>query len=193
MRRIALFAVLLSLLLAAVGHGPARAEPAVPGTQDNPVPLGQPILLVSGDIREYVAVAEVNRGVDAWKRLQRYSPLNSPTAPGRDYVMALVVVRFVSGPEDQSNLQFELQSSSIVSSTAPRIVSVRPDFEIVATPDVMSGGWVVREADSRDPNPLLAVTIGSGSARHVFYFSASDSQSVDSGGYPTASQVRVGY
>ncbi len=174
MRRIAQYAVLLSLLLASVGV--VHAEPPMLGARDNPVPLGKPILLTAGDVKEYVAIAEVDRGAFAWQRIQRYSAANGPAAPGKEYLMALVVVRYISGAKDQASLNFQLLSNNEVSSRAPNIVHLNPDFQINFTPDVMGGGWIVREVDPDDPNPLLSVTMGN-SRDNAFYFTATDPQS----------------
>lgn len=129
-----------------------------PGAPDNPVPIGKPVLLASGQVQEYIAVAEVQRGAQAWARISRYSPFNKPPTEGREYLMALVVVRHVSGTAAEAPLSFRAISNGRESVEAANVVYVRPEFLVGTTPDTMSVGWIVREVDPNDPNPLLAVS-----------------------------------
>ncbi len=140
---------------------PLEAGSTQLGAQTNPVPVGKPALLTAGDVQEYVTIVEVNRGDSAWQRIQRYNAQNGPAARGKEYVLALVVVRFVQGSQEQAALHFQAISGNGVSREVPQIVQLRPDFAIDFTPDTMSGGWVAREVDPADPAPLLAVSVGS--------------------------------
>jgi hypothetical protein len=163
--------VWLILFLMAIGVMPtlARSPQSPLGALDNPVPVGKPMLLASGQVQEYIVVAEVQRGDEAWARISRYSALNKPAATGKEYLMALVVVRYVSGPAAEASLSFRAISNGQESVEAANVVHVRPEFLVDTTPDTMSGGWIVREVDPNDPNPLLAVSFSSNTDQ-VLYF-----------------------
>jgi hypothetical protein len=158
----------LIVFLVAMGVIPALAQSPL-GAPDNPVPVGKPILMASGQVQEYLVVAEVWRGAEAWARISRYSALNKPPAEGKEYLMALVVMRVVSGPAAETSLCFKAISNGQESTEAANVVYVRPEFLIDTTPDTMSGGWIVREIDPSDPNPLLAVSFRNDPDR-VLYF-----------------------
>ncbi len=174
MRRSAWLVILLGLLLGTVGLVPVHAESSVLGARDNPVPVGKPVLLTFDTVQEYVTVAEVNRGDTAWKRIHRYSADNLPPASGKEYLMALVVVRYIQGSREQAALSFHAISAQEITKDPSGIVHVRPDFEIDFTPDAMSGGWIIREVDPADPNPLLVVSLGQSDAPQTVYFSTID-------------------
>ncbi len=90
--------------------------------------------------------------------------------------MALVVVRYVAGPEEHASLDFQALSNDEFTKAPSSIVHVRPDFQIDYSPDTMSGGWIVREVDPGDPNPLLAVSFDQDN-KNPIYFSTIDPNS----------------
>ncbi len=139
---------------------PGQRLPAV-GTPDYPVPLGQTVAITDGQSHEFrVGISEVFRGEAAWDRIERADPLNKRAAEGREYLMAFVVVRFVGGPPRTAQgdpFDFRIRSGDRILHDHVRI-NVRPAFRVEYTADMPGGGWVVREIDPEDPDPLLWIS-----------------------------------
>jgi hypothetical protein len=131
------------------------------GTCTNPLPLGKVIDIPSGGRSFRFAVAEVIRGPKAWKRLSKFSPSNKPPGDGKEYLMVMLVVRYLDGPinlpKGFHEFNFKMMSSGQLLEQSDGIVYVRPEFKIDYNVDAPGAGWVVAEVDPADPNPLLVI------------------------------------
>jgi hypothetical protein len=129
------------------------------GACDNPIPLGRAVEVGSGGRSFKFAVAEVIRGKKAWERLRSYSTFNMPPSANKEYIMALVVVRYLNGPVDLpqnfNEFGFKVVSNGETAPEADGIVYVRPEFKVVYELNAPGAGWIIAQVDPNDPNPVL--------------------------------------
>ncbi len=192
MRHQRFFTVAFALIaLLTIYASPALADPtsktcsvvakpvmtSTPGACDNPIALGRAVEVASGGRSFKFAVAEVIRGKKAWERLRSYSTFNMPPSANKEYIMALVVVRYLNGPvelpENVNEFGFKVVSYGETAPEADGIVYVRPEFKVVYELNAPGAGWIIAQVDPNDPNPLLELDsqVDKGVS---FYFSTND-------------------
>ena len=133
--------------------------------------------MASGGRSFKFAVAEVIRGKKAWERLRSYSTMNMPPSANKEYIMTLVVVRYLNGyvdlPENVNEFAFKVVSKGQTAPEADGIVYVRPKFKVAYELNAPGAGWIIAQVDPNDANPLLELN------SHIdtnvsFYFSTTD-------------------
>jgi hypothetical protein len=147
------------------------------GACDNPIPLGRAVEVASGGRSFKFAVAEVIRGTKAWERLRSYSTFNMPPSADKEYIMALVVVRYLNGPvnlpDNFNEFAFKVVSNGQTAPEADGIVYVRPEFKVAYELNAPGAGWIIAQVNPNDPNPLLE--LDSQVDKNVtFYFSTAN-------------------
>jgi hypothetical protein len=117
-----------------------------------------------------IALLEVIRGEEAWKRIRDASPANKPAEPGSEYVLARI--RFEYQARELPGLcvhpllpeQFTAYSASGEDYRPASVVSPRPELR----KDLKSGesfeGWIVFMVSKQDKAPLLSYAAGTGGA-----------------------------
>ena len=154
---------------------PALASPnsAEIGSKQNPVPVGGVGELTDGNARLLkLGISEVVRGQAAWRRIQQADPFNRLPAPGKEYLMAFVVVRNLSGTAGtQPGLfSFQVVTAHQTLDDDLSVSGVRPDFRVESSPDMPGGGWIVREVYVSDSAPLLLISLQAHADNAALYF-----------------------
>jgi hypothetical protein len=117
-----------------------------------------------------IALLEVIRGEEAWKRIQNASPANKPAEPGSEYVLARI--RFEYQARELPGLclhallpeQFTAYSAGGDEYRSVWVVPPKPELR----KDLKSGesfeGWIVLMVSQQDRAPLLSYAAATGGA-----------------------------
>ena len=145
------------------------------GTRTNPVPIGSFLPLIIDDKQDFtVSISEVIRGNDAWVMIEDANMFNDEAPENMEYVLAYIVVEYLSGPLDEvlsiSEYDIDVVSNSQILDN-PYVVSPEPEFDIILYPGGIAGGWAPVLVYIDDSSPVLGLSLGYSS--DSFYFALS--------------------
>ena len=144
----------------------ASVLPSMGHSKANPAPIGWPVrvhgrLLGGTDntIHE-IRVQEVIRGDRAFEMLKDMSQWNVEPDEGMEYVLALVRVRYVKGPDSSSDYVnhdlFRTLAGDGLSYRTPYFLSpMQPFLGALVFPGATIEGWTTWQVSISDPEPLL--------------------------------------
>jgi len=144
----------------------ASVLPSMGHSKANPAPIGWPVrvhgrLLGGTDntIHE-IHVREVIRGTRAFEMLKDVSQWNPEPGEGMEYVLALVRVRYVKGPDSSSDYVnhdlFRTLAGDGLSYRTPYFLSpMQPFLSALVFPGATIEGWTTWQVSISDPEPLL--------------------------------------
>jgi S1-C subfamily serine protease len=141
-------------------------RPSLGHSNVNPAPVGWPVR-VSGRLLggtdstiHEIHVETVIRGDQAFQMLKDVSQWNAEPNESMEYVLALVRVRYVKGPDSASDYvfhdNFRAMSGDGLSYRTPYFLSpMQPLLEALVFPGATIEGWTTWQVSVNDPEPLL--------------------------------------
>ncbi len=168
--------------------------PQAGASRQNPAPIGRTVnvngfSIGGGTTLHEMTVLEVLRGDAAMAKLQEYSSFVIPPAPGEDYLVLKMKVKYVQGPEDEtvrvSWVYFDLFSSQGFTYTPA--FSVTPPDPLLAfdfLPGSTMDAWLVYALRADDARPLLAYGVN-WSTRGKGWFAVSPAKTLAPPATPT--------
>ena len=131
-----------------------------PGTRDNPVPMGQPLELVSGNDTYFkITVLEVERGDQVWQMFQQENWLNDPPAEGQEYINVKVRVEYISSKTPDMTLSINSFNFGTTSNNqifdVPLVVSPMPALSVELFPGGIGEGYIEGVVFKDDQSPFF--------------------------------------
>jgi hypothetical protein len=173
------YAAVLAILIAACSTTSAQTPGSSPR---NPIPKGTTLagIIECGegytshelyDVK--IALAEIVRGEEAWKRLKEASETNKPADPGFEYVIARFKFEYYARGNPGSCIhplspdQFTAYSSSGEDYPNPAVVAPKPELRKGLKSGDIFEGWVVFLIPQQDKAPLVSYSAdASGAVTH---------------------------
>ena len=141
-------------------------SPELGRSKENPAPIGWPVRvngrILGGDgetVHELQTLAVI-RGERAFEILQIVNRFNPEPAEGMEYLLALVRVRYITGPVDATDyLSYEdfrtLSGEGLSYVTSFFLWPAQPILASIMFPGGVAQGWTTWQVATDDPNPLL--------------------------------------
>ncbi len=145
---------------------PRPLAPEGSGTRDNPVPFGTVVHLEGATedndpIVYEIAITQVERGDEAWRRIKAANMFNDPAEEGKEYVLVYVELKYIDGPQQQpvkfNYGTFRAVTNGQVSTNLPLVVAPDPRYDFSLFPGSAAKGWFVQVVYPDDPDPLLVM------------------------------------
>lgn len=131
------------------------------GTRLNPVPFGSPGRVGDEDKDFEITVKEVVRGTDAWQRLKEVYSAADPAPNGKEYLLALLNVKYLAGPEDRAHninyLDFAAYSRGRITDESLFAIPPDPQLSFDIFPGFEGEGWMYIAVPIGDPSPLIVL------------------------------------